>query len=77
MKISVKVVNGTTFSVEIEPSDTILYMKAMIQTKEGIPIVEQRLVFAGKQLENEFTLADYNIQNERIIHLVPLPSEGM
>jgi len=77
MKISVKVVNGTTFSVEIEPSDTILYVKAMIQTKEGIPIVEQRLVFAGKQLENEFTLADYNIQNERIIHLVPLPSEGM
>ncbi|KAH9315382.1 hypothetical protein KI387_024009 [Taxus chinensis] len=68
--IKVKTLTGKEIEIDIEPTDSIERIKERVEEKEGIPPVQQRLIYAGKQMNDDKTARDYNIEGGSVLHLV-------
>ena len=70
LMIKVRTLTGKEIEIDIEPTDTTERIKERVEEKEGIPPVQQRLIFAGKQMGEGKTAKDYNIEGGTVLHLV-------
>eukprot|EP00019_Armaparvus_languidus_P003290 CAMPEP_0168596458 /NCGR_PEP_ID=MMETSP0420-20121227/10032_1 /TAXON_ID=498008 /ORGANISM="Pessonella sp." /LENGTH=77 /DNA_ID=CAMNT_0008633025 /DNA_START=64 /DNA_END=297 /DNA_ORIENTATION=- len=70
MLIKVKTLTGTEIEIDIDPTDAIEKIKERVYEKEGIPPPQQRLIFGGKQMVDEKSAAEYNIEAGSVLHLV-------
>ncbi|KAK8723123.1 hypothetical protein OTU49_011853, partial [Cherax quadricarinatus] len=70
MLIKVKTLTGKEIEIDIEPTDKVERIKERVEEKEGIPPPQQRLIFSGKQMNDEKTAADYKVQGGSVLHLV-------
>jgi ubiquitin len=70
LQVFVKTVTGKTMTVDVQPTDTVDTVRQAIQTKEGIPSNHQRLIFNGRQLKQEETIAESGLQNHSQVHMV-------
>lgn len=70
MQIIVKTLVGKSIAIDVEAADNIASVKAKIAEKEGVPADQQRLIFGGKQLEDNMTLQEYNIADNSVLHMV-------
>lgn len=70
IQIFIKTLQGRTITLDVDPNDTIQSLKQKIESKENIPVQEQRLIYSGKQLNDTFTLSDYNVQDQSTLHLM-------
>lgn len=70
MLIKVKTLTGKEIEIDIEPTDKVERIKERVEEKEGIPPPQQRLIFSGKQMNDERTAADYKVQGGSVLHLV-------
>jgi hypothetical protein len=71
MEVTFKMLSGKTFVLHVEPWDSVENVQTRIAEQEGAAFDEIRLIFAGKTIEDGRTLADYNVQRESTIHVVP------
>lgn len=77
MLVFVKSVDGSTITLDVDPTSTTSYVKSLIQAKRGIPADDQRLVFGGKPLRDDVSLADVDVRNESTLHLAMSLLGGM
>ena len=70
MTLSVSSLDGTVVTIEILLTATVLQVKQAIEAKAGHPVAKQRIIFAGRVLDDAYCIADYNIQNNTMLHLV-------
>jgi ubiquitin-like protein Nedd8 len=70
MLIKVKTLTGKEIEIDIEPTDKVERIKERVEEKEGIPPQQQRLIFSGKQMNDEKTASDYKVAGGSVLHLV-------
>ena len=70
MLVKVKTLTGKEIEIDIEAADKVQRIKERVEEKEGIPPAQQRLIFGGKQMSDEKTAAEYNIEGGSVLHLV-------
>ncbi|KAL1991048.1 hypothetical protein VTN49DRAFT_5552 [Thermomyces lanuginosus] len=70
MLIKVRTLTGKEIELDIEPDYKVSRIKERVEEKEGIPPVQQRLIFGGKQMADDKTAADYNLEGGATLHLV-------
>ena len=70
MQIFIKTLTGRTLAINVNSNDSVESVKLEIEKTEGVPVHEQKLIFAGQILQNDRCLSDYNVQKESTLHLV-------
>jgi len=70
MRVKVKTLTGKEVRIDIEPDDTIMHIKRRVEEVEGIPPEQQRMVFTGKQMADNMTMEECNIEAGSTLHLV-------